>query len=182
MDTDKSVKIVFILIKLCLKKIELEKHAVFTNCASYAVLKMCADSKKWVELNLKDVARVILCALLEKVRWLKKGRLNLKRAPTWSRKELELEKSANLKSKRVRQLEKVRLLQKVYVLLWLQKVPTCTCTFCSCVSTQSHEGVLGQIVGRVVLCAQTCAQTCEEQLPLFGRRETDDDMWYFLIS
>jgi len=53
-------------------------------------LKWCADSKKAANLNLK-------------------------RAPTWSRK-------------RIRQLEMVRLLQKVYVLLWLQKVTTCACT------------------------------------------------------
>jgi len=33
------VKMVFILIKLCLKKIQLQKHAIFTNCASYAAFE-----------------------------------------------------------------------------------------------------------------------------------------------
>jgi len=59
-------------------------------------LKKCADSKKWFDLNLKGVRRVVLCALLEKVRLLQKDQ------------QLELEKSANLKSKRFGQLEKVR--------------------------------------------------------------------------
>jgi len=78
------------------KKFQLQKYVFFANCASYAALKKCADSKKWVDLNLKDVHRVVLCALLEKVRRLQKDY------------QLELGKSANLKSKRVRQLEKVR--------------------------------------------------------------------------